>query len=63
MFVPVHASNACKVKIPDHLWLPFIDQLQSDEVVFSMIYFYVYKYLVTKWKHGISINGMEEFNG
>ena len=62
MFVPVHASNACKVKIPDHLWLPFIDQLQSDEVVFSMIYFYVYKYLVTTWRNGIYINDTVKFN-
>ena len=37
MFVTVHPKKSYKVAFPYHQWLPFIDQPQSYEVVFSMI--------------------------
>ena len=39
-----------------------IDQSQSDIVVFEIIYFHLYKILVTKWKHGICPNDIITFN-
>ena len=63
LFVTVHPRNVCKMVFPDHLWLPFLDQPQSDKVVFAIIYFGIYKYLVTEWKHGIYINDIVKFNG
>ena len=42
LFVTVHPRNACKMVFPDHLWLPFLDQLQSDKAVFSNIYSGIY---------------------
>ena len=53
---------ACKLEFSDHLWLPFIDQPQSDIVVFAMITFQIYNILVTKWKQGISPNDMITLN-
>ena len=50
------------MEITDHLWLSFIDQPQSDVFVFAMIYFDIYKYLVTEWNNGISINNIVTFN-
>ena len=35
-------KNACKLESVDHLWLPFIYQLQSDIVAFSVITFQIY---------------------
>ena len=34
LFVMVRPKNACKLEIFGHLWLPFLDQQQSDIVVF-----------------------------
>ena len=51
-----------KFTFPDNLWLPFIDQPQSDEVVFAIISFDVYKYLVITWKGGIFINEIYTLN-
>ena len=31
--VTVKTKNACKLEFTDHLWLPFLDQPQSDIVV------------------------------
>ena len=42
LFVTVNTRSACKLEFSDHLWLPFIDQPQSDVVVFAMIYFHIY---------------------
>ena len=42
------------MEFDDHSWLPFLDQPKSDVVVFAIIYFEIYKNLVTKWEHGIS---------
>ena len=33
--VTVKPKNACKLEFVDHLWLPFLDQPQSDVVVFQ----------------------------
>ena len=38
IFVTVNPKNTCKFEFADHLWLPFIDQTQSDVVVFAIIY-------------------------
>ena len=37
--VTVQPKNACKYEFADHLWLPFLDQQQSDIVVFAIIIF------------------------
>ena len=50
MFVTVHSRHAYKVIFPHNLWLPSIYQQSFYEVVFSTIYFGVYKYILTKWK-------------
>ena len=46
----------------DHLWLPFIDEPQSDFLVFEIIIFQIYNIIVTKWKHGICPDGIISFN-
>ena len=46
----------------DHLWLPFIDQTQSEIVVFAIITFQIYQILVQKWKHGIGPNDVLSLN-
>ena len=42
LFVTVQPKNACKLEFVDHLWLPFLDQPQSDMVVFAIINFRIY---------------------
>ena len=49
----VQPKNACKLEFSDHLWIPFLDQLQSDIVVIARINFQIYNILASKWKHGI----------
>ena len=56
MFVTINYRNSYIVALPDHLWLPFIDKPQSYVVVFAMIYSEVYKYLIPKCEHRISIH-------
>ena len=53
LFVTVNPINACKLRFSDHLWLPFLDQPQSDVLVFAIIYFEIYINLVIERKHGI----------
>ena len=48
--------------ISGSLLVAFYHQPQSDAVVFNIIYFGIYKYLVTKWKHDIYINDILAFN-
>ena len=36
------------IGISDHLWLPFLDQSQSEITVFEIITLYIYNILVTK---------------
>ena len=45
-----------------HAWLPFIDQPQSDVVVFATIYFDIYINIATEQKHGMSTNDTIKFN-
>ena len=40
----------------------FIDQAQSDIVVFAIINFQIYDILVTKWENGIGPNDIITFN-
>ena len=56
VIVTVTSKHVCKIKVTDYFLVPFLDQQQSYFVVSAMIYFGVYTYLVTEWKHGISIN-------
>ena len=37
--VMVQPKNACKLEFADHLWLPVLDQSQSDIVFFSILIF------------------------
>ena len=43
LFVTFNSRNECRMDFADRLWLPFIDQSQSDVVVFVIIYFCIYK--------------------
>ena len=56
LFVTVHPRNAYILELPYHLWLPFLYQPQSDVVAFFIISVYIYKYLVTVFKHVIFIH-------
>ena len=47
--VTVQQNNACKLEFADHLWLPYLDQPQSDIVVFANITFQIYHFIVSKW--------------
>ena len=55
-------KNACRLEFVDHLWLPFLDQTQSDIVVFGIINFQIYNIIVSKRKHGIGHIYMITFN-
>ena len=50
------------MEFADHLWLLYLDQPQSDVVVFCNKYFQIYNILVKKWKHVIGPNGSVSFN-
>ena len=50
------------MEFADHILLPFLDQTQSDIVVFAIITFHIYYILVTKWKHEIGPNDIITFN-
>ena len=62
LFVTFNTRYAYILVFPDHMWIPFIDQPQPYVVVFSTIYFNIYKYIVTKWKHYISIHDIVTLN-
>ena len=61
LFFMVH-KNACKWEFADNLQLQFIDQLQSDIVIISIVTFHIYKSLLQKWKYGIGPNNIQSFN-
>ena len=46
--VTVQPKNACKLEFSYHLWMPFLDQLHSDIIVFAIITFNIYNIIVTK---------------
>ena len=46
----------------DHVWLPFLDQPQSDIVVFEVITFQIYNILVSKWKNRMGPIDIITFN-
>ena len=50
--VIVQSKNACKLELVYHLWLPFIDQPQSDIVVFAIITFQIYNIIVKNGNMG-----------
>ena len=58
----INPQNACKLEFDGHLWLPFLDQPQSEVVVFIIITFQIYKIIVTKYKNEIFLNGVITFN-
>ena len=53
LFMTVNPNNARKLGFADHPWLPFLDQPQSDVVIFEIIYFRIYRIFITEYKHGI----------
>ena len=55
-------KNASNLEFVDHLWLPFLDQPQSDIVFFARIPLYIYKILLSKFKHGIGTIDIITFN-
>ena len=62
LFVTVNPKTPCKLEIADKLWLTFINQPQSYVVVFVMIYFQMFKTLVTEFKHAIGPDDIIKFN-
>ena len=62
LFDMVNPKSACKLEFADHLWIPFLDQPQSDVVDFAILYFHIHIMLVTEWKHGIGPNYIITFN-
>ena len=50
------------MEFADHLWLTFLDQPDSDIMVFAIITFHRYNIIVTKWKHVIGSNDITKFN-
>ena len=52
----VHPRKSCKLEFTDNFLLPFLDQSQSDVVVFAIIYFHIYIHILIERKHGISTN-------
>ena len=60
--VTVLTRYTIRLELPDNLWIPFLNKSQSYVVISSMIYFDIYKYMVTKWKHGIYIHKKSTFN-
>ena len=61
-FAAVQPKKSCILEFSDNPWLPFLDQPQSDIVVFVMINFQIYNILVHKWKHGVVPNDIISFN-
>ena len=59
--VTVQPKNVCKLEFADNIWLPFLDQPQSDIVVLVIIAFHVYNILFKKWKHVICPNDIITF--
>ena len=47
-YVTVKPKNACKLEFAYHLWLPFLDQPQSDIIIFRIITLHIYIIIVTK---------------
>ena len=50
------------MEFADYLWLPFLDQPQSEIAVFEIINFRIYNIVVKKCKHGIGPNDIITFN-
>ena len=59
----VHPKISYKVEFYDHLWLPFINQPQTEKVIITLISFDIYTFMVIKWNNGISENDKIRFNG
>ena len=61
-FLKVNQKGKYKLNFGYYLWLPYLDQPQSDVVVFAIIYFHIYIILVTDSKHVIRPNAIITFN-
>ena len=61
-FVTVQPKNARKLEFSDHLWIPFLDQPQSDIVFFVIITFQSYNILVHKQKHRLGPDDITSLN-
>ena len=55
-------ENSCKLEFADNLWPQFLDQRQSDIVVFAITAVQIYKIMVKKWKHVIGPYDIIDFN-
>ena len=55
-YVTVQPKNSCKLEFSDNLWLPYLNQTQSEISVFEIFTCHIYNILVTKWKNGIDPN-------
>ena len=62
ILLTANPQNAYKGAFPNHMWLKIITLPQSDEVVFAMVSFDVYKYIVRTCKNKIIINDILKFN-
>ena len=60
--VTVQQKKHVNCHFADYLWIPLIDQPQSDIVVFKIITFHIYNIIVTKPKHRIGPNDIITFN-
>ena len=59
----VNPKNSYKMNFTDHLWLQFLDQPQSDAVLFAINFFLKHILnILTDWKHGISTDDIIPFN-
>ena len=56
----IHKAMIINIKI--HKRIPFLDQPQSDIVVFSIINFQIYYIILSEWKHGIGHIDIITFN-
>ena len=62
LFAAFNPKDTSKLEFADYLWLPFLDQPQSDVVLLSSSIFDLYKSHVTYWKYEISTNYKITFN-
>ena len=42
LLLTFHPKNVSKLEFADNLWLTFLDQPQSDILIFAMINFHIY---------------------
>ena len=48
------------MEFSDYLWIPFLDQPQSDNIYFPIIIFQIYNIVVKEWKYGVDPNDINK---